>query len=71
MPFAAPLWVLWTDADYRTAVLGQPDGRAGWILNRDPEIPPDRLAAALTVLDFNGYDTGALIYAPAVQKPLE
>ncbi|MFO6465626.1 lipocalin family protein [Jannaschia sp. KMU-145] len=64
VPFAAPLWVLWTDADYRTAVLGQPNGRAGWILNRDPAIPEDRLRSALTVLDFNGYDTTQLRYAP-------
>ncbi|WP_371154803.1 lipocalin family protein [Jannaschia sp. 2305UL9-9] len=63
VPLTAPLWVLWTDAGYRTAVLGQPDGRAGWILNRDPVIPADRLRAALTVLDFNGYDTGQLTYS--------
>ena len=56
VPFAAPLWVLWVDADYRTAVLGQPSGRTGWILNRDPDIPADRLRAAREILDFNGYD---------------
>lgn len=63
VPFVAPYWVLWTDQTYRTAVVGQPDGRAGWILNRDPSIPQDRLRAALTVLDFNGYDTDRLIFA--------
>lgn len=61
MPFAADYWVLWVDADYRTAVVGVPSGRAGWILNRDPEIPPDRLRAARDVLEFNGYDTSRLI----------
>ncbi|MEM9797976.1 MAG: lipocalin family protein [Pseudomonadota bacterium] len=60
IPFVAPYWVLWVDSGYRTAVVGQPDGRAGWILNRDPDIPPDRLQAALDVLDFNGYRTEEL-----------
>jgi apolipoprotein D and lipocalin family protein len=57
VPFvAADYWVLWVDESYRTAVVGSPDGRSGWILNRDPEIPADRLTAAKEVLDFNGYD---------------
>jgi len=53
-------WVLWADADYRTAVIGAPSGRMGWILNRDPAIPADRLRAARAVLAFNGYDPGRL-----------
>ncbi len=60
VPVAAPYWVLWIDEGYRTAVVGQPDGRAGWILNRDPVIPRDRLIAAREVLDFNGYDLARL-----------
>ena len=63
VPVAADYWVLWVDEGYRTAVVGVPSGRAGWILNRDDTIPEDRLQAALQVLDFNGYDTSALIYA--------
>ncbi len=62
MPFAADYWVLWVDADYRTAVVGVPSGRAGWILNRDPQMPIDRLRAAIDVLEFNGYDASQLIY---------
>lgn len=53
-------WVLWVDEGYRTAVVGAPNGRSGWILNRDPTIPADRLAAAREVLDFNGYDVSQL-----------
>lgn len=60
VPVAAPYWVLWVDEGYRTAVVGAPNGRVGWILNRDPDIPEDRLAAAREVLDFNGYDLGQL-----------
>lgn len=60
VPFAADYWVLWVDEDYRTAVVGTPSGRAGWVLNRDPSIPTDRLAAAEEVLRFNGYDVSQL-----------
>ncbi|MBL4629388.1 MAG: lipocalin family protein [Roseicyclus sp.] len=55
-----PYWVLWVDEGYRTAVVGSPNGQVGWILNRDPEIPEDRLTAAREVLDFNGYDLSQL-----------
>lgn len=62
VPFvAADYWVLWTDADYRTAVVGSPDGRSGWILNRSPDIPADRLTAARDILRFNGYDLSRLM----------
>lgn len=56
LPFKGPYWVLWVDEGYRTAVVGVPSGRAGWILNREPSIPPDRLRAARRILEFNGYD---------------
>ena len=65
VPFgAADYWVLWTDESYRTAVVGAPNGRSGWILNRDPVIPEDRLKAAKEVLDFNGYDLERLMMVP-------
>ncbi len=54
------LWVLWVDADYRTAVIGTPTGKVGMILNRVPEMPADRLRAAREVMDWNGYDVAAL-----------
>jgi apolipoprotein D and lipocalin family protein len=60
VPFKGPYWVLWVDEGYRTAVVGVPSGRAGWILNREPTIPADRLAAAREILDFNGYDLSRL-----------
>ncbi|WP_108815339.1 lipocalin family protein [Loktanella sp. Alg231-35] len=65
VPFvAADYWVLWTDESYRTAVVGSPNGRSGWVLNRDPVIPPDRLQAARDVLEFNGYDLSRLMEVP-------
>ena len=60
VPVAADYWVLWVDQDYRTAVVGTPSGRAAWILNRAPDISPDRLNAARDVLRFNGYDLSRL-----------
>lgn len=54
-------WVLWADFDYRTAVIGTPGGEAGYILNRDPNIPADRMAAAREMLDFNGYALAGLV----------
>lgn len=65
VPFgASDYWVLWVDEGYRTAVVGAPNGRSGWILNRDPKIPQDRLSAAREILDFNGYDLERLIDVP-------
>lgn len=61
IPIPADYWVLWIDEGYRTAVVGAPSGRSGWILNRDPNIPADRLKAAREVLEFNGYDLGRLV----------
>lgn len=65
LPFlSAPYWVLWVSEDYGSAVVGVPSGRAGWILNREPVMSPDRLEAARQVLDFNGYDVSRLVMTP-------
>ena len=55
------IWVLWVDADYRTAVIAARDGREAWILDRSSMISEDRMNAAEEVLRFNGYDTDKLI----------
>jgi apolipoprotein D and lipocalin family protein len=52
----AEWWVLWVDDGYRTLVVGTPSGRFGMILNRDADLPADRLRAAREILDWNGYD---------------
>jgi apolipoprotein D and lipocalin family protein len=56
----AEWWVLWVDDGYRTLVVGTPSGQFGMILNRDAALPPDRLAAAREILDWNGYDLSRL-----------
>ena len=60
LPGLGPFWVLWADADNRTMVIGAPSGRYGMILNREADLPPDRLTAARDILGFNGYDVTKL-----------
>lgn len=50
------LWVMWMAEDRRTAVIGTPGGEMGWIVNRTPNLRPDRLTAARAIMAFNGYD---------------
>lgn len=57
----AELWVLWTDADYRVAVIGTPSGAFARVLSRTPEARPDLMQAARDVLKFNGYDPAGLV----------
>lgn len=55
-----PWWVLWADADYRTLVIGTPDGSFGFVLDRSGGISADRMKAAREILDWNGYDLSRL-----------
>lgn len=50
------IWLLWVDADYRTAAIGTPDGTIGMILDRSATGGSDRITAARDVLDWFGYD---------------
>jgi apolipoprotein D and lipocalin family protein len=56
----APWWVIWADTNLRTLAIGTPDGRFGFILNKGPDLPSDRLNAAREVFDFNGYNPDRL-----------
>jgi len=49
-------WVHWLDINNRTAVIGSPDGRFGWIMDRTGAPGSDRLKAAREILDWYGYD---------------
>jgi apolipoprotein D and lipocalin family protein len=53
-------WVLWVDEGFRTAVLGNPDGTFGWIVDRSTRGGADRIRAAREILDFNGYNVSQL-----------
>ena len=59
-PFDTQYWVLWVDADYRTAAIGTPSGSFGWIIDRAKSGGEDRIKAARDVLGFNGYDLSRL-----------
>ncbi|WP_438990936.1 lipocalin family protein [Lentibacter sp.] len=61
---AADYWVLWVDEDFRTAVIGTPDGRFGLILDRKAGGGADRIQAAREMLEFNGYDLGQMVMRP-------
>lgn len=55
-----PVWLLWVDADYRTAALGTPSGAFGMIVTRPDVARADLFKAAVEVMDFNGYRAGSL-----------
>ncbi|GHE93532.1 hypothetical protein GCM10016455_12140 [Aliiroseovarius zhejiangensis] len=59
-PFDTQYWVLWVDADYRTAAIGTPSGSFGWIIDRSRSGGEDRIKAARDVLGFNGYNLSRL-----------
>lgn len=54
------LVVMWVDEGFRTAVVGDADGRWAAILNRGRKPAPDRIKAATEILDFNGWDISKL-----------
>ena len=54
------LVVMWVDTGFRTAVIGDADGRWAAILDRSTNPGRDRIAAAIEILDFNGWDTTRL-----------
>ena len=54
VPGMGDWWVVWVDSGYRTLAVATPDGSFGFVLDRGA-IPPDRLAAAAEVFEFNGY----------------
>lgn len=70
IPFvSAPYWVLWVDETYDTAVVGVPNGRAGWILARSPQVTSETRTQAEDILRSNGYDTSALIEVAHAAPP--
>jgi apolipoprotein D and lipocalin family protein len=54
------LVVMWVDEGFRTAAVGDAQGRWAAILNRDRAPAPDRTRAATEILDFNGWDVTRL-----------
>lgn len=53
------LVVMWVDEGFRTAAIGDADGRWAAIIDRTAP-SPDRMKAAREMLDFNGFDVSRL-----------
>jgi apolipoprotein D and lipocalin family protein len=52
--------VMWVDEGFRTAALGTPSGRVGYVLDRKPRPSADRFKAATQILKFYGWDISRL-----------
>jgi len=52
--------VHWIDEGHRTMAVGAPNGRYAWVLDRAHAGGRDRIAAALEILKFYGYDTSVM-----------
>lgn len=63
-PFRAAYWVIGLDADYRWAVVGNPNRKYLWVLSRTPQLPRDLLDAALKSAEAQGFDLAKLRYTP-------
>lgn len=71
-PFRSDYWIFGLDADYRWALVGNPNRKYLWILSRTPELPKPLLDEALSIARAKGFDLGQLKYTPhgeAVQAP--
>lgn len=58
-------WVLYLDADYRTALVGHPNRKYLWLLAREPEVSAETRALLLEQATLRGYDTSELIWRAA------
>ena len=54
------LVVMWVDEGFRTAAIGDADGRWAAVIDRTGHGGADRVKAAIEVLDFNGWDVTKL-----------
>ena len=71
-PFRSDYWVIGLDADYRWAVVGNPNRKYLWVLSRTPKLPQNLLDAALKAAAAQGFDLGQLRYTlngPAGKPP--
>ena len=61
-PFRADYWVIGLDADYRWAVVGNPNRNYLWVLSRSPTLEPELMDAALLSAKAQGFDLSQLKY---------
>ena len=72
---AADYWVIALEPNYRWAVVGHPSRRFGWVLARDPLLPPVAMAEIIGRIKMQGYDACEFFVTPqtgglSVRRPL-
>lgn len=72
----APKWLAWLplvwgdyqlmalDADYRSALVGDPSREFLWVLAREPSISPERLEGLMAEARRQGFDTDKIVLSP-------
>lgn len=68
-PFRSDYWVIGLDADYRWAVVGNPNRRYLWLLSRTPQLPAAELARARQAASDQGYDLEQLKTTRQTEAP--
>ena len=61
-PIWGDYWVLYIDADYKIAVIGDKNKKYGWILSRKTTLTKSQKDTSLAVLTKNGYDIQKLLF---------
>jgi apolipoprotein D and lipocalin family protein len=61
-PFRSDYWIFGLDADYRWAVVGNPNRKYLWLLSRTPKMPKELLDAALKAAEAQAFDLKQLNY---------
>ena len=62
LPFTdGDYWVLKIDEEYRTALVGSPDGKYLWVLSREPHVDRDVVSEYLATARTMGFDLSPLI----------
>jgi len=68
-PLSFPYPIVYVDPDYRTALVGYPDRKYGWVLARSPEMDDATYNALLSRFAAIGYDASQFRRVP--QTPAE
>ena len=72
---AADYWVIALEPNYHWAVVGHPSRRYGWVLARDPLLPPVAMAEIIGRIKMQGYDACEFFVTPqtgglSIRRPL-
>ena len=60
-PFYGDYWIIGLAADYRYAIVGEPDRKYLWMLSRTPKMSDQDYAEALEKIRRAGYEVGRLM----------